>query len=355
MKGGIYIHIPFCTRKCEYCSFVSFPCGEEVQRAYVKRLISEIKSSDFRCECDSVFFGGGTPSALYRGGITEIMSALYDTIKLVEPEITVEANPETCSDEFISECVSVGVNRLSLGLQSAENKLLKGLRAHTYEDFVGAVERASAAGITNVNADLMLGLEGQTIADVVSSVNKVKLPQIKHISVYALKCEEGTPLFNRGYFPDEDIEADMYDAAAQALSPEFSRYEVSNFARRGYECRHNNKYWFLAPYRGFGVAAAGYYEGKRYLNPTDFDGYMRGDERSIEDVSAQVAAEYLMLAMRTTIGADINFLRENGRDVLNEEKIIKYIERGVLRVKDGRLAFKDEYFYVMNSVLCEIV
>lgn len=357
---GIYIHIPFCKKRCGYCSFVS--CTDfSRQKAYVRALLSELAARRQSGGFDTIYIGGGTPSTLYRGGLTEIISAVSAGYALSSPEITVECNPDSADDGFFAECADCGVNRVSLGLQTANDRLLSRIgRPHVYGQFLRAYERAKNL-TENVSVDLMLGLPDQDMRDLSDSLQKVVGLGPKHVSLYALKVEEGTPLYKEGFVPDEDAEADMYETAYRTLTENgFSRYEVSNFAVPGFESRHNSKYWDLTEYLGFGVAAHSLDGGVRSANTENIAAYIAGrretERREIPDDERR--EEYIMLRLRTHDGIDLNDYRARfGRDLLFEKKAeIDGLVRGGFLCREGaKLALCEQAFYVMNSVVLRLL
>lgn len=262
---GVYVHIPYCLRKCRYCDFVSVPIDETAGR-YRSALIKEIALVKDRYPGErvkSVFFGGGTPTALPAEDLAAILNAIKAAFS-VEPdaEISVECNPKTIGFEGLKLLYDAGFNRLSIGLQATQNDLLSRIgRVHTFEEFLATYQAAQDAGFTNINIDLMHGLPGQTQAAYLDAIRTVAALEPTHISAYSLILEEGTPLYDdvqagRETLPDPDAVADMEDAGMDLLeSLGYKRYEVSNFAKPGFECRHNLIYWHNEPYLGLGVAA----------------------------------------------------------------------------------------------------
>lgn len=287
---GVYIHIPYCVRKCAYCDFCSVP-RNETAAAYPDALCREIELSRDRLPYEgpvpSVFFGGGTPTVLPADALVRILNTIRSTYEVrSDAEITTECNPGTASYADFVKLRSAGFNRLSLGLQSADDGLLQAVgRIHTYDQFLTAFHAARDAGFQNINVDLMHGLPGQRETDYLDTLRKVCDLDPEHISAYALILEEGTPLYRQvrtgeAALPDEDAVADMEDGGMAYLKERgYKRYEVSNFARPGYECRHNLIYWNDEPYLGFGVAAhssaRGQGEWLRWSNTDSIPEYLR--------------------------------------------------------------------------------
>ena len=323
--AGIYIHIPFCVSKCRYCDFVSFPCDADTKKQYVNALIKEMtiaaKEMPDR-QYSSVFIGGGTPSTLEVGEIARIMKALSENYDIApDAEITIEANPGTVDAEKLKEYRECGVNRLSMGLQSATPHILKALgRIHTTDDFIKGVELAKAAGFTNINADLMYGLPEQSTEDFLKAIKTAAGTGVKHISAYSLIVEENTPLYfdiNGGgvLLPGEDEAFEMYEQGKALLeSLGFHRYEISNYAQTGYESSHNLNYWNNGEYLGLGLNShsAMHIDGKwlRWANKSEFDEYLADIEdgkRPLADEPqnierAEEMFECVMLGLRKTAG-----------------------------------------------------
>lgn len=302
---GIYIHIPFCVRKCYYCDFLSGPCGESGQLDYKNALIKEITMTAPNIHEDnpivkSVFFGGGTPSILKADYIHEILSSLKKNLTFADDvEVTMECNPGTLTREKLQIYKKSGINRISLGLQSTVNDELKELgRIHTYEDFLESFRLVREEGFTNVNIDIMAALPGQTTKSYKKTLERVVSLNPEHISAYSLIIEEGTPFYERyhkeddersrygsscdgpdtffsnKHLPDEDTERAMYTLTEEILRQYgYGRYEISNYSKPGYECRHNKFYWNGTSYIGFGIGAASYYKNTRSSNIESFDDY----------------------------------------------------------------------------------
>lgn len=273
--GGIYIHIPFCLRKCNYCSFLSFPAGEMQSWVgrYVDCLIREIKMRGHGEKADTVYFGGGTPSLLSAEQISRILGAVHDTFDIDSAaEITLEANPATIDPEKLGAFRSLGINRLSMGVQSTDDEVLKYLgRAHTAARARKDVQDARRAGFTNINMDLIFAVPGTSVEDVMKDLERLVSLEPEHISFYSLQLEEGTPFFRdfeegRLQEVSDDVDREMYHRGCDFLRDHgYEHYEISNFARPGRRSRHNSKYWSMAPYWGFGLGASSYLPEPRGL------------------------------------------------------------------------------------------
>ncbi len=290
---GIYIHIPFCIQKCLYCDFLSFPEGRERQALYFDALKKELVLASTECGdyvVDTVFFGGGTPTSVNATYISDIMKLLREDYNISDDaEITIECNPGTANLEAFKIYIEAGINRLSIGLQSPRAEDLKRLgRIHDLPQFEKCYREALTAGFSNINVDLMSALPGQSLQDWEENLKYVceLEPRPEHISAYSLIIEEGTPfydMYGEGdaegsavALPDEDTERDMYHSTAAILEKYgYHRYEISNYASDGYECKHNIRYWKCEDYIGFGLGAASLVKGVRYHNTEDFNIYIR--------------------------------------------------------------------------------
>lgn len=321
----LYIHIPFCIRKCAYCDFLSFAADEQTQEEYVKALQKELdfygqKYSDRYLT--TIFIGGGTPSWLNEQAMASVMECVYRNFEVAEDaEITIECNPGTVSDEKFAVYKSSGINRLSIGLQSADNEELKMLgRIHTYEQFLRTYDKARHHGFSNINVDLMSALPGQTPEGFLSSLKKVIRLKPEHISAYSLIIEEGTPFFEKYYkdvelreagketmlLPTEEAEYRTTKMTRELLqSNGYQWYEISNFAKKGRACRHNIGYWKRADYLGVGLGAASLIDNVRYANTDDIYEYMRQPEKAAKGEAVSRNAqmeEFMFLGLRLIDG-----------------------------------------------------
>ena len=304
----LYVHIPFCIRKCQYCDFLSGPSDQRTRDNYVDALCREIKSISQKesYEVVSVFIGGGTPSVLSGEQLCRIMDEIRQAFALSEDaEITMEANPGTVSLEQMKLCRKASINRISLGLQSTVQQELDMLgRIHTYEEFLQSYQWAREAGFDNINVDLMFAIPGQTCESWKHNLETVAELLPEHISAYSLIIEEGTPFARKKLIlPTEDEEYQMYEDTAEILRKYgFHQYEISNYAKKGMECRHNITYWNLGEYLGLGLGAASYLGGFRFENERDFATYqeiqkerkLQSEERiTVSKVPCDVTKEYL--------------------------------------------------------------
>ena len=363
--SGIYVHIPFCKSKCTYCDFASYP--REIGKAdvYFACLYKEIKSRAQSLKdyvFDTVYFGGGTPSfvdAKYIVGALRQIKNLY--VLADDCEITLEVNPGTLSAEKVKLYKKAGINRFSVGLQSADDKMLCKLnRIHTKQDFLTAVELLKGE---NLSVDVMIGLENQTEQDVKDTIDLAITGGAKHISCYTLKPEEGTPMFGNylnGDLPSEDETTDLYDFAVKYLKENgFNRYEVSNFSKDGFKSRHNLNYWNRGEYIGFGVAASSFIGERRFTNTEKIDEYtaciLRG--RVAEIYSEEIEGderefEFIMLGLRKDEGFRFDeFKKRFGVDFKEKYKDkIKRVQK-YLDVTDESINIKPEYIYVQKTII----
>ena len=323
-KLELYIHIPFCVRKCKYCDFLSAPADSTTIDLYIRQLVDEIKTqSQFYEEytVSSIFLGGGTPSILKSALVTNILSAIFATFKVeANAEVTIECNPGTVSSERLLNYKAAGINRLSFGLQSTNDSELKVLgRIHTYEDFLESFEAGRKAGFKNINVDLMSALPGQTVESWKKTLKSVAMLKPEHISAYSLQIEEGTPFFSmygseegRKLLPDEDTDREMYHETRDILdSMGYHRYEISNYAREGFECRHNIGYWTGVEYLGIGLGASSYCMGRRFKVGSDLKTYIAQNfskdltycYQDIQELSINdMMSEFMFLGLRMTNG-----------------------------------------------------
>ena len=316
---GIYVHVPFCRSKCQYCDFYSLTTKDDnLLDGYLDAVCDHIKEAGPLApnyKVDSIYFGGGTPSFFGADGLAIILTAIRRCFDVTaDAEITFEANPDSVNDKLLHRLRAEGFNRVSLGIQCDNDEILKRIgRPHTYAQAVSAFQRIRKAGFRNISVDLIYGLPGQTLQSWQDTLDHVLQLNPEHISCYGLKLEEGTPLYEyRDYanLPDDDLQADMYLAAVETLRGRgFKQYEISNFCRKGLQSRHNLKYWTGGEYLGFGPSASSDFAGKRFTLVRDLHTYILGIREGgevMEDIQEiplrERAGEYLMLRLRTSLG-----------------------------------------------------
>ena len=347
----VYIHIPFCIKKCLYCDFYSIT-DKSLIKAYTDSLIGEIKSHRGE-KTETVYIGGGTPTSI-GDELLRIVDAVRENFVFSENyEFTIEANPGATDERVFKALFEKGVNRISLGVQSFNNDELKALgRIHTAEDALSAVEMIKSAGFNNFSIDLMFAIPGQTKESLLRNLEKVKKINPPHISVYSLILEEGTPLYDMDIeLPDEDTEREMYYLIGEELSKiGLNRYEISNFAKQGFESRHNSGYWKDCEYIGLGAGAHSYKDKTRYENVSDVCLYISGQGRKINAVKIsdkERQLELFMLGLRMTDG-----VLYNGEF---PERVNPLIEKGLLKTENGRLKLTDKGTDLGNIVFMEFL
>ncbi len=368
---GVYVHIPFCASKCGYCDFYSLSGCEKKMGPYQTALLRHIEESRGALApyyIDSLYFGGGTPSFYGAKRIAELFNAFKQNGRVLKSaEVTVECNPDSVSRRELAVLRREGVNRISLGVQSASDDLLKIIgRRHNFTQVKNAVRAIRAEGFQNLSMDLIYGLPIQTKNDWADSLSRVLDLGPEHISCYGLKLEEGTPMFDKYYdspvIPSEDEQADMYLFAVETLERYgYKQYEISNFARPGFGSRHNMKYWDLDDYMGFGPGAHSCIDNTRYSYTRDMDAYIRafqeGGERILDEYEhldeLERAAEYIMLGMRRSIGISeaeySRVYRSSFRAV--EKKLEEFARRGWAKEEKGRWAFTSSGFLLSTPLI----
>ena len=367
---GLYLHIPFCRSKCIYCDFSSYPGMDRWQYAVIGKMTEELKNKSFilgrRC-ASTVYVGGGTPSVLKPSLFSDLMHAAKETFPWNEDsEISVEMNPGTITDDFLNAARSSGVNRISLGAQSGNDRLLKRIgRIHNESDISRAVCQLREYGFDNYNIDMMIGLPEQTVDDVRDTLDFFMNLKPTHISCYSLIVEKGTPLYddiNRGKcdLPDEDTERDMFYTADSILENEgYHRYEISNYAKDGFCCQHNLDCWHRCEYLGIGVAAASLIGNNRIKNPETISAYLNGKSPEISSLTPEDERfETIMLGLRLTEGLSrIDFEQKFGSDIelVYPHVIRKLIACGLLEWHGVYLRCTARGLDLQNEVLTEFM
>lgn len=368
---SLYVHIPFCERKCYYCDFVSFPSEQENIEKYIDNLVLELslyKEQLSNHVLDTIFIGGGTPSAIDSKYIIKIMKHIYEIFdtRFVR-EVTIEANPGTLTIEKVRSYKSVGINRISLGLQSLNDKLLKSIgRIHTSKDFIDSIHILRQVGFENINADLMFGLPGQTMKDIEETLIGVMDLEIEHISLYGLIIEEDT-LINNWYkkgilgLPSEDLEREMYHKSIEILKKNgYGQYEISNFSSKGKECMHNLTYWQVNPYLGVGLSSHSNLFGKRFWNYSYMNKYNQLLSMNIVPTEGEEAisfdmeiSEYCILGLRLIEGIDKDIFKARfGIEIENKfgDTINKHKANGLLKEDSTSISLTQEGLDLSNLV-----
>ena len=372
---GIYVHVPFCRSKCQYCDFYSVTSKEDrLLDGYLDAICAHIKEAGALAPgylVDTVYFGGGTPTFFGADGMSQILSVIRRSFDVAHSaEITFEANPDSVSDRLLRRLRSEGFNRVSLGIQCDNDDILKKLgRPHNYAQAVNAVRRIRAAGFRNLSLDLMYGLPGQSLEDWEHTLQNVLSLAPEHISCYGLKVEEGTPLYDYRDFcnlADDDTQADMYLSAVEILRKRgYRQYEISNFCRKGAVSRHNLKYWTGGEYLGFGPNASSDFAGRRFTIIRDLKGYIEGIRhggqvlQEVQEIpNRERAGEYLMMRLRTASGIDPK--EYESKFLLPfaplETALSQFKDRSLAqKTFDGRWHLTPQGFLLSNSIISDLL
>ena len=372
---GIYVHVPFCRSKCQYCDFYSLSCKDDrLMDGYLGAVCAHIRETgplapDYLV--DTVYFGGGTPSYFGADGMAAILTAIRKSFDVSpDAEITFEANPDSVTDKLLRRLRSEGFNRVSLGIQCDDDSILKTLgRAHTYSQAVDAVKLIRKRGFRNLSVDLMFGLPGQTVSTWLKTLRNVLSLKPEHISCYGLKVEENTPLYgNKDFYnlADDDTQADMYLGAVELLAEQgYRQYEISNFCRKGHVSRHNMKYWTAGEYLGFGPDASSDFAGQRFSMVRDVNAYMEGIRmggqvlRECQEVSVRErAGEYLMMRLRTTKGiAPQEYEKLHTMPFAPlQRKLEQYAKQGLATLTyDGRWHLTPQGMLLSNTIISDLL
>lgn len=366
---GLYVHIPFCRQKCSYCDFYSLAHSEEQMDAYAAALtrhLEEVAPQAATHQVDTVYVGGGTPSYWGYQRLAALLKAIYKRYNVCrDAEITLEANPDSAGDvKALKALRRAGFNRISLGVQSADDELLRRIgRIHTFEQVKTAVNAARRAGFENLSMDAIYGLPSQTMQQWEDTLSSLLSLAPQHLSCYGLKVEEGTPLWQRRQqetFPDDDAQAEMYLYAVAALAEHgFEQYEISNFARPGYASRHNLKYWHMEEYAGFGPGAHSDMGGVRFAYVRDIDRYIRGQLLLSESETEETLArdfEYVMLSLRTAEGIDRRRFETVYRQRFEPMEVLfrRYAAAGLAQPTERGWRLTPKGFLVSNAIIVEL-
>ena len=371
---GIYVHIPFCKRKCDYCDFISYSNKDSKIEEYIEAVKKEIELQKIKSEITTVYIGGGTPSYIDSKYIKEIMEELQKKNVSKDAEITIEVNPGTVTLEKLKDYKKAGINRLSIGLQTTKDELLKQIgRIHNFEQFIETYKMAREVGFKNVNVDLMLGLPNQRIKDLKESLESIIQLSPEHISVYSLIVEDGTPIANKIEsgeleLPDEDLERNMYWYVKNTLELNgYKHYEISNFAKQGYESKHNINCWNQKEYIGIGIAAHSYRDITRYSNTENLGEYIRNVKneklernRIIHEIQKEddTKKEYMLLGLRQIDGVKISQFKEKFGDnpiYLFRNELKKLVDENLISVDEDNIKLTNKGIDLANLVWEEFV
>jgi oxygen-independent coproporphyrinogen-3 oxidase len=354
MSGlGLYIHIPFCLQKCPYCDFFSVAYTDRLAYSYADAVVRN--AEHYKERYDTIYFGGGTPSAAW----WDVCRILGKLVAEDETEITVEANPGTLTRDSLSSMKNSGVNRLSIGVQSFSNAELRALgRTHTSEDASGSIRLALECGFRNISVDLMLGIPGQTPESVRRSIKVLAGIGVPHVSAYMIKIEPSTPFAGMSsalaHLPDENLTAQIYLACAQELEKSgYQQYEISNFAKAGYECKHNLKYWTSSEYLGIGTSAHSFYNGERFFVMSDIKEFISAGVQQVIVTEKEAGSfeEYAMLKLRLVEGLSFAECEKFGLRKEVMLKRCKVVPPDYLRITDKGIAITREGFLVSNRII----
>ena len=371
---GIYIHIPFCIKKCEYCDFVSYCNKEKYVPQYINALKKEIKNNiNKEYKITTIYIGGGTPSSIEENYIADII----ETIKLnmndenlkefKNVEVTIEVNPGTVTEKKLKTYKEIGINRLSIGLQETHDELLKSIgRIHTYEEFLKTYNLARKIGFNNINVDLIIALPNQTIQDIKENLEKIIKLNPEHISVYSLILEEGTPFYNKYNenkikLPDEELERNMYWYVKNTLENNgYMHYEISNFSKKGFESKHNMNCWNQEEYLGFGVAAHSYNNKTRYSNTNSIEEYIKGSNKIIHEKQTleDMQKEYMLLGLRKIKGINIQKFKNKFAQnpiFIFKEQLSKLVDEELIVIDGNEIKLTNKGLDLANIVWEEFV
>lgn len=371
MDISLYLHIPFCKKKCKYCDFVSIDARDEFVARYVCALEKEIEIQENAYKdavVKTVFFGGGTPSILEKEQFARILRAIKKHFKTDFQEVTVECNPESLTKEKLEVYKAEGVSRISIGVQSFDDNILRFLgRIHDKNTAIEAIKRAKLY-FDNVSADLIIGVPDEKIPSVLHSVDLLSDLGVTHVSAYGLKVEKGTILYelqNMGAFElNEDYTADVYDAVLRRLeSHGFERYEISNFSKSGFESKHNLAYWLRTPYLGLGVASYSFVGNARFSNTSDISEYIRLVERgSVPEQYREILSvddekeETIMLSLRTKYGLDVtSYNKKFNADFMKEKADALSKNSQFLFISNNNITIQKDYYYISNAIISDLI
>lgn len=359
-KRGIYLHIPFCLSKCPYCDFYSAPGSDALRGAYTDALISAIDTAPWEFDADTLYIGGGTPTALSAEQLLALLAAAKRRFLLPGAEYTVEANPGTVTRETLAALCAGGFTRISFGVQSLDDGVLRTLgRRHTAREAEDAILAAADAGFSHISADLMLAVPGQTPESAAKDALRLASLPVDHLSAYLLHVEEGTPFCGKIPEPDADFAADCYEAVCKALRETgFLHYEISNFARDPRAVsRHNLHYWRCEEYLGVGAAAHSFLNGRRFFFPRERDAFLKAEtpwSLCVDDGAGGSEEERILLALRLREGIALSSLSDKTADTLRR-KSVPLVSGGFVTLDSGALALTERGFLVSNEVIAALL
>lgn len=373
-KIGIYVHIPFCKKKCDYCDFISYCGKDDLIEKYIDSVKKEIEHVKIKSEITTIYIGGGTPSYIDSKFIVQILEKIKEKNVAQDAEITIEVNPGTVTQEKLQDYIDCGINRISIGLQTTNDELLKQIgRIHNYEQFLETYKLAKKVGFKNINVDLMLGLPNQRIIDLKESLENVLKLAPKHISVYSLIVEEGTPIANKIEngklkLPDDELERNMYWYVKNTLELNgYKHYEISNFAKKGYESKHNMNCWNQMEYVGIGTAAHSYRDITRYSNTEDIKEYINNVQkgefeknRIIHEIQKEEDSEkeFMLLGLRKIDGIKISEFKNKFGDnpiYLYRNELKKLSDEKLIIIQDDNIRLSNKGIDLANLVWEEFV
>lgn len=373
-KIGIYVHIPFCKKKCDYCDFISYCGKDDFIEKYVDSVKKEIEHVKIKSEITTIYIGGGTPSYIDSKFIVQILEKIKEKNVAQDAEITIEVNPGTVTQEKLQDYIDCGINRISIGLQTTSDELLKQIgRIHNYEQFLETYKMAKKVGFKNINVDLMLGLPNQRIIDLKESLENVLKLAPKHISVYSLIVEDGTPIANKIEngklkLPDDELERNMYWYVKNTLELNgYKHYEISNFAKKGYESKHNMNCWNQMEYVGIGTAAHSYRDITRYSNTEDIKEYIKNVQkgefeknRIIHEIQKEEDSkkEFMLLGLRKIDGLKISEFKNKFGDnpiYLYRNELKKLSDENLINIDEDNIRLTNKGIDLANLVWEEFV
>ena len=359
---SIYVHIPFCQSKCIYCDFASFVAGEDKVKKYFDALCQEIERCEFSGKAKTIYFGGGTPSCVDDENIERVLLKLKEKFEIDKNcEISIECNPASADKRKLEKYKEIGINRISFGVQSLNDNQLAFLgRRHKREDALESIVLAKEVGFENISADLLLGLPKSSASEICEFCGRLIESGVTHISAYMLQVEEGTPLAKmvgqgKAILPSDDETVDIYEKVTRFLEQnKFERYEISNFAKKGYECKHNLAYWQGKDYLGFGLGAVGCENGVRKMNGKTFGDYFDGKSYEEKLTLQEQIEEIIMLGLRTKYGFEVERVKRLGYDISKNDNYKKFLSQGIIKEKDGFVAINKNYFGVSNEITIKL-